>query len=92
MSISISAGVGDLSCFPTFFYDPKSNLKFLIPLEHSINNLKHYLAHAIQTIKHLMLGLDAIKALCFASCFIICIYIYIALMAILHVTIVLYVL
>ena len=27
MSTSISAGVGDLPCFPTFFYDP---LKFLI--------------------------------------------------------------
>ena len=30
MLTSVSAGVGDLPCFPTFFYDSKWNLKFLI--------------------------------------------------------------
>ena len=42
----------------------------IVLLENSIKQLKHCLAHAIREIKHLTCGLDANKALDFASCFI----------------------
>ena len=39
---SISAGIGDLPCFPTFyFYDPLSNLKFLI-FPYACHNVSTY--------------------------------------------------
>ena len=60
-----------LKCVPMHTsYHQLSRLYRSVSLGNSINHLKHCLARAIREIKHSARGLDANKALGFASCFI----------------------